>query len=106
MVREIKTHEYKAIRDNNTPHILLDVRQPWEVKKACIQNSINIPLTDLIHSTDELDKNKKIIVYCHHGIRSLNACFFLRELGFQDVLSLSGGIEEWSIKIDPGIPQY
>lgn len=94
------------MRDDQVSHVLLDVRQPWEVQKASIPGATHIPLTNLIDHTDELDKKAKIIVYCHHGVRSMNACFFLRELGFEDVLSLCGGVDAWSHQIDPSIPTY
>jgi rhodanese-related sulfurtransferase len=103
---EISTQDYKKIMDEGVPHVLLDVRQGWETRKAKMSGALHIPLTDLIDHIDELEKKQKIIVYCHHGIRSLNACFFLRELGFEDVLSLAGGVEAWSHDVDPSIPQY
>jgi rhodanese-related sulfurtransferase len=106
MSMEIIPEEYNKIREAGIPHLLLDVRQTWEVAKAKITPSINIPMDDLLNRVDELEKDQKIIVYCHHGVRSLNVCFFLRELGFKDVLSLTGGIELWSSKIDPTVPQY
>lgn len=104
MKHEISVQDYKKMRDQ--PHTLLDVRQTWEVKKAKIAGSTHIPLTELLDRLDELDKKDKIVTYCHHGIRSLNACFFLRELGFEDVVSLSGGIDAWAHEIDPSIPLY
>jgi rhodanese-related sulfurtransferase len=106
MKYEITAAEYKKLRDEKAPHLLLDVRQNWEVKKASISEAKHIGLPELIDHVDELEKNQKIIVYCHHGVRSMNACFFLRELGFQDVLSLAGGIEAWSTSVDPSIPHY
>ncbi len=103
---EISVQEYKKLRDEGVPHILLDVREIWEIKKAEISGTKHIPMPDLLDHADELEKNQKIIVYCHHGVRSMNACFFLRELGFEDVLSLAGGIDAWSHEIDPNIPTY
>jgi len=64
------------LKDEHAPHVLLDVRQQWEVQKASIPGSTHIPLTDLLDHIDELSKDGKIVVYCHHGVRSMNACFF------------------------------
>lgn len=102
---ELKPIEYAQLR-HHTPHVLLDVRQPWEVAKARIENSHHIPMTELLEHIEDLPKDKKIIVYCHHGIRSLNVCVFLREQGFKDVYSLAGGIEAWSHEIDPTVKIY
>lgn len=106
MKLEITPQEYADLRNKGVPHILLDVRQPWEVAKARIENAHHLPFTHLIENVDELSRDQKIIVYCHHGIRSLNACVFLREQGFKDVLSLAGGIETWAQQIDSSIPLY
>lgn len=106
MKYEITIQAYKELKNSGIAHILLDVRQDWETKKAKLEGSTHIPLTDLLDQIDELNKSDKIIVYCHHGVRSMNACLFLRELGFEDVLSLVGGIDEWSHSVDPSIPTY
>ncbi len=103
---ELTPMEYKQLRDSKAEHVLLDVRQPWEIAKASIENSKHLPFTELIENIDELPREEKIIVYCHHGIRSLNVCVFLREQGFKDVLSLAGGIDAWAQQIDQGIPLY
>jgi rhodanese-related sulfurtransferase len=103
---EITAKDYQKLINDRVPHVLLDVRQNWEVQKAKLAQAKHIPLPELLDHADELEKDQKIIIYCHHGIRSLNACFFLRELGFKDVLSLAGGIEGWSHEVDSSIPQY
>src|SRR5260221_12869941 len=106
MILELTPKEYKTMRDNKSPHVLLDVRQPWEVGKASIPGAEHLPFTELVDNSDLFSKDHKIIIYCHHGIRSLNACVFLREKGFKDVLSLAGGIEAWARQVDPTIPLY
>jgi len=54
----------------------------------------------------EADREKPMVVYCHHGIRSLHAAEFLTMQGSQDVRSLSGGIDGWAIEIDPSLRRY
>lgn len=85
---------------------LLDVRQPEEYQICCLPGSILIPLRDLPMRCHELDPKQEIIVYCHHGIRSAKAAQFLRQMGFETVRNLRGGIDEWSRKIDPKVPTY
>ena len=51
-------------------------------------------------------KNKRVIVSCHHGVRSLNATAMLRKMGFSDAKSMAGGIEAWSVMVDEGVPRY
>jgi len=54
---------------------------------------------------DDLPRDKPVIVYCHHGVRSRQVAGFLREQGY-DARSLAGGIDAWSQQIDPACPRY
>jgi rhodanese-related sulfurtransferase len=83
----------------------LDVRRDEERATASL-GGIHIPLHDLEKRYEELPRDKKpLIVYCHHGVRSLYATQFLKYYGY-DALSLAGGIDLWSLEIDPAIPRY
>jgi rhodanese-related sulfurtransferase len=55
---------------------------------------------------NELPDDKPIVVYCHHGMRSMQVALFLEHAGFSDVYNLSGGIEAWSVQIDPSVARY
>jgi rhodanese-related sulfurtransferase len=83
----------------------LDVRRDDEREKATL-GGFHIPLHELEARYEELPRDKKpLIVYCHHGVRSLYATQFLKYHGY-DALSLAGGIDLWSLEIDPTIPRY
>ena len=83
----------------------LDVRRDDEREIASL-GGIHIPLHDLEKRFEELPRDKKpLIVYCHHGVRSLYATQFLKYHGY-DALSLAGGIDLWSLEIDPTVPRY
>ncbi|MFZ0593582.1 MAG: rhodanese-like domain-containing protein, partial [Bryobacteraceae bacterium] len=47
-----------------------------------------------------------LIVYCHHGVRSLQVVSWLRENGVESCYSLAGGIDRWSREVDPSVPRY
>ncbi|MBL9168290.1 MAG: hypothetical protein JNN07_11160 [Verrucomicrobiales bacterium] len=87
---------------------LLDVRQPEEHELAALPDSTLIPLGELFHRVEELEawKNEDVVVYCHHGVRSLNAIAQLKHLGFQKLYNLTGGIDRWSTEVDPKVPRY
>lgn len=85
---------------------LLDVREPDEFAYAQIENSVLIPLGQLPYKVDELDKKDHIVVICHHGVRSLQACLILENAGFEHLYNLKGGIDSWSLLCDPLIPRY
>ncbi len=90
------------------PPFLLDVRQPEEHAIAALPDSKLIPLREIPGRLHEIEacKERTLIVYCHHGVRSLHAAAFLRASGFQDVRNLDGGIEAWSLNVDPSVPRY
>jgi adenylyltransferase/sulfurtransferase len=87
---------------------LLDVRESWEHERAALPRSQLIPLKELPNRAEEIQvlEGTLIVVYCHHGIRSLSAAAFLRQSGFSNLASLRGGIDAWSIEIDPRVPRY
>ncbi len=86
--------------------LLLDVREPHEVEIAKIEGSKLIPLGELAERVNELDTADEIVAYCHVGGRSARATDFLRSLGFKKVRNLEGGIEGWSVEVDPSLPRY
>lgn len=104
-VPEITVSELKAMRDRKEEFILLDVREPREYAKARIEGSTLIPLGFLESRLGELDKSAKLVVHCKVGGRSASAVALLRERGY-DAVSLAGGIDEWSARIDPSVPRY
>ena len=86
--------------------LLIDVREPWEISICTIEPSLKIPLKDLEHELEGLEEiEKKIVFYCHHGIRSLTAVFFAERHQIK-ALSLRGGIDLWAEIIDPTCPKY
>jgi rhodanese-related sulfurtransferase len=93
-------------QDGSARLLLLDVREPWEFQTAHLEGATLIPLGHLPEHLDELEKEQEIVVLCHHGVRSLNATLYLRQLGFKNVKSLVGGIDLWSQTIDPKVPRY
>lgn len=86
--------------------ILLDVREPDEFRLAHIPGSLHIPMQDVPRRLAELDPAAEIVVICHHGMRSAQVAGFLEGRGFSDVSNLTGGIDGWSVQVDPGVPRY
>jgi len=87
---------------------LLDVRQDWEHETVALPHSVLIPLGVLRQELDQLDLSATtlLVVYCHHGIRSLTGAAILEAAGRQNVVSLAGGIDGWSQVIDPTVLRY
>lgn len=75
---------------------LLDVREQDEYEESRIEGCVLIPLGELEDRAErELSKDDDIVVYCAHGIRSMNGLMILKSLGFKKVRSLEGGIVAW-----------
>jgi adenylyltransferase/sulfurtransferase len=106
MAFAITPGELKVRLDNGNKVILLDVRDPWEHQLARIEGSILIPLATLPQSLSKLDRNAEIVAYCHHGMRSADATSFLLQQGFSNAKNLTGGIDAWSIQVDPAVARY
>ena len=86
---------------------LLDVRFPHEHAYVALPGSVLIPLPELEERADELAafEGRSVVVYCHHGVRSLDGAAFLRARGL-DAVSLRGGIDLYSLQVDPRLPRY
>jgi adenylyltransferase/sulfurtransferase len=87
------------------PPLLLDVREPMEFQLTRLPGALLIPLGDLGERLGDLDGTRDIVVYCHHGIRSVQATHLLRAAGFR-ARNLKGGITAWADRIDPTMVQY
>ncbi|HET9253094.1 MAG TPA: rhodanese-like domain-containing protein [Candidatus Eisenbacteria bacterium] len=103
---EISPELVNEMLESGENTILLDIREDWEWEKAHLEGAIHIPLDELTDRVSELDPRSEIVVYCHHGDRSVDGCLVLWEHGFRKVRSLTGGIEAWSELVDPTVPRY
>ncbi|MGA8710331.1 MAG: rhodanese-like domain-containing protein [Thermoplasmata archaeon] len=107
MVTEMEPTE-AARRLKATPDrvLLLDVREPFEREVAVIQPSLHIPMNEIPERVEEIPKDRELIVYCHGGSRSMMVAGYLQSRGFKSVANLSGGIDAWSVEVDPSVPRY
>ena len=95
------------IADANRPDpVLLDVREPWEVEKCSIANSVTIAMNTIPARIEELDPEAEIVCICHHGARSMQVAAFLERQGFTNVTNLTGGIHAWAQQVDPTVAMY
>ncbi len=103
---EITPAELKARLNSGEKLVLVDVREPWEQEICRIEGARLVPLGALAASLNALPDVDEVICYCHHGMRSLDAAAWLRFQGFEKAKSLAGGIERWSLEVDPNVPRY
>jgi rhodanese-related sulfurtransferase len=104
---EITPLEVKQKLENGEPPVLLDVREPSELRLAHLEGTVHIPMGEIpMRANQELDPDAHIVVICHHGVRSLNVTNWLRQQGFERVQSMRGGIDRWSREVDATVPKY
>ncbi len=103
---EITPQDVKARMERGEKVFLVDVREHWEYELCRIEGAQLVPLGALAASLNTLPDVDELICYCHHGMRSLDAAAWLRFQGIEKAKSLAGGIERWSLEVDPKVPRY
>ena len=104
---EITPEDVKSKLDAGETFTLLDVREPWEFETARITSAKLMPMGDVpSRAHQELDPDERIVVLCHHGVRSMNVTVWLRQQGFEKAQSMRGGIDAWSRAVDAKVPMY
>ena len=106
MLGSISPTELKQRLDRREDLVLLDVREPEEMARARLPGALRIPLREILGRIQELDPRKEIVVFCHYGIRSAQVAIFLAQRDFEHVFNLTGGINAWSLTVDPTVPRY
>jgi len=101
---EISPTEVKHRIDTLT---LIDVREPAEHQLCHIPGARLIPMRTIPEQLKRLEELPgPLIIFCHHGVRSLRVVEWLREQGLTDCQSMAGGIEAWSLMVDRSVPRY
>jgi rhodanese-related sulfurtransferase len=104
--------EHRSVQDvagllqsDDPPHII-DVREQWEWDIAHIEGSELIPLSTLPARVQALDTSRPYALLCHHGMRSEMAANWMAQHGFSALINIDGGIDAWSVGVDPSLPRY
>jgi len=107
---EIAVEQVKEMLDARHAFKLIDVREPSEYEICKIAQATLIPLGDIEAKDPEklngLSPDEEIVLHCKAGVRSMKALKVLEEMGFSNLKSMRGGINEWSEKIDSSVPLY
>lgn len=80
--------------DSGKKFTLIDVREPWERDIAKINDDVHIPLSD-VREVDVNELKDPVVVYCHSGVRSAQAVYWLQSRGVKEAYNLKGGIVAW-----------
>ena len=103
---EIDVEQLEIWLDGGLDLELVDVREPHEYEICRIEGARLIPMRQIPEKLEQLDRQALTVVHCHHGPRSAQVVAYLRQQGFERVTNLAGGIDAWSLRIDPAVPRY
>jgi rhodanese-related sulfurtransferase len=106
MSLELTVQDLQQLLAAGAKPVIVDVREQWEFDLGHLDGSVHIPLGTLPERMQDLDRTAEIVTVCHTGRRSLQAAHFMHATGFARVRSLRGGVEAWSVQIDPSMPRY
>ena len=93
----------------NQDTAFIDVREPQEFAIARIDGAELIPMNTIpaeLQRVEALADEKRLVFFCHHGVRSMQVVNWLRQQGIENCVSMAGGIDRWSLEIDPNVPRY
>jgi rhodanese-related sulfurtransferase len=105
---ELTPQEVKSLQQSGKPLSFIDVREPDEWVLAKIEGATLIPMGSVATNFQQIEDKAdeaSLVVYCHHGVRSLQVVSWLRERGVV-AYSMAGGIDRWSREIDSSVPLY
>jgi rhodanese-related sulfurtransferase len=104
---EITPAEVSELLKGGAALHMIDVREPEEHAICHIEGAVLIPMRTIPQHAAELNRDgARLVVFCHHGVRSLSVVDWLRGQGIQNCQSMSGGIDLWSAAIDAAVPRY
>lgn len=104
---ELSVEDTKARLDAHPADTaLIDVRESFEWDLCKIPGAEHIPMRQIPERVGSLPRDKHLLIHCHHGGRSLRVTQYLRAQGFTRVSNVAGGIDAWSLRIDPSTPRY
>jgi rhodanese-related sulfurtransferase len=112
MIDQVRPSQLSSwIQSHGADAVVLDVREPVELRVASIQPSqgfelVHIPMNEIPGRLGQLDPGRAVAVLCHHGNRSQRVAMFLQANGFDTLANIAGGIEAWSQELDPSVPRY
>jgi monothiol glutaredoxin len=104
-IRQLSAPELKTLMDSGELFELIDVRTARERALAAIEGSRLLDQACL-DDLRQLDRDTPIVFHCHHGVRSQQAAEYFQREGFRNLYNLRGGIDAWSMLVDPAIPRY
>ncbi|HEY0605993.1 MAG TPA: rhodanese-like domain-containing protein [Herpetosiphonaceae bacterium] len=106
MPKQARPREIKQRLDAGEDLVLIDVREPEEVRRASVEGAEVYPMSQAAGWIDSLPKDRELVIMCHHGSRSAQVAMALAQRGHSNVTNMTGGIDAWSQEVDSSVPRY
>ena len=106
MNKEINAIEAANLRETEANVTFLDVREDSEVAICRIEGALHIPMGQIPERAEALPKDGKLVIFCHHGMRSMNVLQYLEAKGFTNTINMGGGIHAWATEVDTEMACY
>lgn len=103
---ELAPREINARLESGEALVLLDVREPYELQISRLDHAIHIPMSQIASRRVEIPRDRPVVVFCHHGVRSSQVIEYLAAHGYTNLVNMQGGIDAWARQVDPSIPLY
>jgi len=107
-MKQVTVMELAAMLANGSVPTMVDVREQHELAHGMIAGAIHIPMQEFATQLHQLgeDHNQTIVLICRSGKRSDHVGQYIEQLGFTDVINLSGGMNAWATEVDPTMSVY
>ena len=103
---EIAPRDVNQLLSSGKQVFFVDVREKWEHQTTRIEGATLIPLREIPGNLSVFERAQEVVLFCHHGMRSLDAAAWLRSQGVTAARSMAGGIDRWSLEVDPRVARY
>ena len=106
---EVTPQQVRGKMEEGEALALIDVREPDEFALTRIEGFELIPMGSIpgeLQRLEGLADDRELMILCHHGVRSLQVVSWLRAHGVENCFSVAGGIDRWSVEVDPAVPRY
>lgn len=105
---EVTVQDVHRMLEDREDFLLVDCREPHEYEFVHLKSATLIPMSQIQGRVEELEphRDRRIVVHCHHGGRSMQVTQWLRQIGYDKTQNMAGGIHAWSQEIDAGLPTY
>lgn len=96
-IEELTPEQVRDMQARNEEAVYLDVREPNEWNLGRLPRAIHLPRGNLESKVEALiDRKQKVVIYCARGNRSALAALTLKQMGYENVASMSRGIQGWA----------